>query len=167
MKNNYYFSLSSNTENKNFKWIYNAARSNQNSEFVIVGGKTSISPKDLRSEKNIKYLGYQSDERVKSLYRHCKAFIFPSFYEGFGTPPMEAMSVGAKIIISNTSCLPEVYGNSAYYIDPNNSNINIEELIQCNSVVDSETVLKKYSWKNTAQIWVSILREVANKNMND
>jgi glycosyltransferase involved in cell wall biosynthesis len=158
----FYFSLSSNTSNKNFKWVYEAAKANSHAQFVIVGGKTSISPNELRGEKNISYLGYQSDERVKSLYKNCKAFIFPSFYEGFGIPPMEALSVGAKIIVSNTSCLPEIYGDSAYYIDPRNSNINLEDILEGNVTGNPEDVLNKYSWDLTADKWIEQLERIKN-----
>ncbi len=159
-KGSYYFSLSSNTANKNFNWIYEVAKKNPNSIFVIAGGKTSISADDLNNTDNITYIGYQSDERVKSLYRHCKAFLFPSFYEGFGIPPMEAMSVGAKVIISNTSCLPEIYEGSAIYIDPYNSDIDIESLLDNSVVDDPNKILNKYSWEKTAQIWVDHLRKI-------
>ena len=87
---------------------------------------------------------------MKALMRNCKAFIFPSFFEGFGIPPLEAMSVGAKVLVSNASCLPEIYGNSAIYIDPYNSDIDINEFLK--KPVDSpELVLEKYSFANTAK----------------
>ena len=153
---NYYFSLSSNTPNKNFNWVYEVAKKNPNEVFVIVGGKTSIS---IKSIENIKYIGYQSDQRVKSLYKECKAFLFPSLYEGFGIPPLEALSVGAPIVISNTSCLPEIYEDSAVYIDPYNSNVCISEL-KLKNINDGNKILKKYSWTATAQKWIDCLKEV-------
>ncbi len=155
----YFFSLSSNTENKNFKWIYEAAKVNPESKFIIVGGSTSISSSTLKKEKNILYLGYQSDERVKSLYKNCKAFIFPSFYEGFGIPPMEALSVGSKIIISNSSCLPEIYENTAYYINPNNPRVNLDEIMSNKKVDDASKVLNKFTWTITASKWIEILEK--------
>ena len=158
-KKNYYFSLSSNTPNKNFRWVYEVAKRNLNDEFVIVGGKTSISLDDLKTVENIKYIGYQSDQRVKSLYKGCKAFLFPSFYEGFGIPPLEAMSVGAPIIISNTSSLPEIYGNSAAYIDPYNSDIRLSK-IDLPETDTGKYILEKYNWEVTAQKWVKCLKEV-------
>lgn len=156
----YYLSLSSTTPNKNFSWVYEVARRNSDMNFVIVGSNTSISVENLHSEKNIKYIGYQSDQRVKSLYRECKAFLFPSLYEGFGIPPLEAMSVGAPIIISNTSCLPEIYEDSAAYIDPYNYNIKLNELSVPNFIEKRRKILNKYSWKNTAQKWIDCLRSL-------
>lgn len=158
-KGEYYFSLSSNTANKNFKWVYEAVKANPEEYFVIVGGKTSITFENLKSKRNIKYLGFQSDERVKSLYRYCKAFIFPSLYEGFGIPPMEAMAVGAKAIVSNASSLPEIYGESVYYIDPLDANVNLNKLLHRNTISDRDAVLGKYSWEKTADIWISALRK--------
>ena len=75
--------------------------------------------------------------------KNCKAFIFPSFFEGFGIPPLEALSVGAKIIVSNSSCLPEIFGNSAYYIDPNKICTDLDELLS-KSVESGEMILQKY-----------------------
>lgn len=159
-KGKFFFSLSSNTKNKNFKWVYDVAKRNQDSLFVIAGGRTSISSDELKNEKNILYLGYQSDERIKSLYRNCRAFIFPSLYEGFGIPPMEALSVGSPIIIARASCLPEIYGECAYYIDPYDSNVDLELILSSKSPLDSNYVLDKYSWERTADIWLERLRKL-------
>ncbi|MCC2182426.1 glycosyltransferase family 4 protein [Faecalibacterium longum] len=153
----YYLSLSSNTPNKNFQWVYEVAKRNPDANFVIVGGKTSISIDELKSLNNLKYLGYQSDERVKSLYKDCTAFLFPSFYEGFGIPPLEALSVGAPIIVSKTSCLPEIYENSAAYIDPFDPNISLEN-VKLVDPKEGKRILDKYSWKTTASKWVECLR---------
>lgn len=153
----FYFSLSSNTPNKNFKWVYEAAKANPFALFVIAGGKTSISQETLKTEKNIIYLGYQSDERIKALYVKCKAFIFPSYYEGFGIPPLEALSVGASVIVSNASCLPEVYEDSVTYINPEDPRVNLSKLIY-NNKQSVKRVLEKYSWKKTAEIWHRILQ---------
>ena len=90
--------------------------------------------------------GYITDGEIKYLMANCKAFIFPSFFEGFGIPPLEALSVGAKIIVSNTSCLPEIFGDSAYYIDPHNYNINLDDLLSI-SVKDRQLVLNRFRFR--------------------
>ena len=157
-RGDYFFSLSSDTPNKNFKWIYETAKLNPEEEFVIVGGKTSISKGELKSLGNVHYLGYQSDEIVKSLYRYCKFFIFPSFYEGFGLPPLEAMSVGADVIVSRASSLPEIFEDSAIYVDPEVPNGNLK-VISKPIHENKNHILDKYSWKQSASIWIEVLRK--------
>ena len=60
------------------------------------------------------------DDVLAYLYQSAEAFIYPSLYEGFGIPPLEAMSLGCPVICSNTSSLPEVVGDAGEYFDPNN-----------------------------------------------
>ena len=88
-----------------------------------------------------------------------KAFILPSYYEGFGIPPLEALSCGAKIIVSNAACLPEIYGNFAYYIDPNNTNIDLKELLKKN-VECPDFLLKKYTYSNAANVFYELLKKI-------
>ena len=64
---------------------------------------------------------------------------------------MEALSQGAEIIIANTTCLPEIYGNSAHYIDPYDINVDVEKLLK-KDVGSKKLVLNKYSWKKSAEI---------------
>ena len=85
----------------------------------------------LKELPNVKLLGYVSDGQVKWLMQNCKAFIFPSYYEGFGIPPLEALSVGAKIVVGNAASLPEIYKKSAYYIDP-------EKCVHCKMCVTAK-----------------------------
>ncbi len=68
----------------------------------------------------VKRLGYVSDAELVRLYGGAKAFVFPSFYEGFGLPPLEAMACGTPVIASNASSIPEVVGEAGLLIDPNN-----------------------------------------------
>jgi glycosyltransferase involved in cell wall biosynthesis len=63
-------------------------------------------------------LGYVTDNELKWLYKNCLAFIYPSLYEGFGLPVLEAMSLGAAVVVSNNTSLLEVAESAAHYIDP-------------------------------------------------
>jgi glycosyltransferase involved in cell wall biosynthesis len=72
----------------------------------------------LQIQDHVQVLGYVSDATLRWLYRHCWAFIYPSLYEGFGLPVLEAMAAGAATITSQTTSLPEVGGDAALYIDP-------------------------------------------------
>lgn len=154
----YFFSLGSSSPRKNLKWIYEVAKRNPNVIIAIAGEKPSSEKYD-NPTNNVYQLGKISDEDMKGLMENCKAFLFPSYYEGFGIPPLEALSVGAKIIISNASCLSEIFGSSAYYINPDNYDINLEELL-LNNVDPPEKVLNKYSWANIAkQLYSSLCSE--------
>jgi alpha-1,3-rhamnosyl/mannosyltransferase len=63
-------------------------------------------------------LGFVEEERLPALYAGARLFIYPSIYEGFGLPPLEAMASGVPVIVANRSCLPEVCGDAALYVDP-------------------------------------------------
>lgn len=76
----------------------------------------------VEAKKDIIYAGYVSDEELKWLYRNASAFIYPSFYEGFGLPILEAMSEGKAVICSNTTSMPEVGGEAVEYCNPYDTN---------------------------------------------
>lgn len=78
--------------------------------------KAHISTCGLGSEVVI--LGYVSDEILMWLYQNCYAFVYPSLFEGFGLPVLEAMTAGAPVISSNTTSIPEITGDVAYLVDP-------------------------------------------------
>jgi len=96
-------------------------------KLVIAGKKDSKEDEvDLLKEKlNIKDrlidIISPNDEKILCLYKHAKIFIFPSLYEGFGLPPLEAMAYGIPVIVSNIPVLKEICGNAAYFVDPYSS----------------------------------------------
>lgn len=153
----FFLALSANRWQKNFHWVVEVAKNNPEKQFIIVGGTDRLQ-KNANNEvtKNVFYLGYVSDETVKALYTHCCAFLFPSICEGFGIPPMEALACGAKIIVSNVSCLPEIYKKAAYYIDPYKYDYDLDTVLE-QSVEDSSSVLDCFSWEKTAKIIYDIL----------
>ena len=159
----YFYALGSVAPHKNYKWIMEVAKRNPNSLFAIAGGKNlqtwkdeTVNPEEL---KNVVYLGYVSDEESKALMEKCKGFLHPSYYEGFGIPPLEALACGAKIAISNRTCLPEVYEDSAIYFDPDNYDIDIEELFK-QEVASPKKILEKCSWKTSAQKMIDIFQKL-------
>ena len=157
------FALGSRLYHKNFKWIAEAAKQNPQYTF-IVSGSNNLGTSDTSLNKNTKnliYAGYLSDGEVKALMSHCKAFIQPALYEGFGLPPLEAMSCGARCIVSNRTSLPEVYGHSVWYIDPLcYNNINIDK-IMAQKIADNKEVLNKYSWESAAKRLYALLKTVS------
>lgn len=156
-KNKYFYALSSLAPNKNFKWILSEAKQNPEETFVISGMKIDLfSDANLDdAPDNVIFTGYICDEQVKALLSQCKTFLFPTLYEGFGIPPLEALSCGAKITVSDTPCMHEIYEGCANYIDPNNATYHEKELIGKND--NYKQILQKYSWKKTAAIILNSL----------
>jgi glycosyltransferase involved in cell wall biosynthesis len=112
------------------------------------------------------FTGYVSDESLKWLYEHCQAYVFPSLSEGFGLPPIEAMSYGAPVIASKASCIPEVCGDGAIYFDAKSP----EDITRAVSFVLKDKKLrkdlsergqlqaKKYSWERMARETLTIYK---------
>jgi glycosyltransferase involved in cell wall biosynthesis len=95
-------------------------------KLIIIGDELSRHP-DLRRmvirsgvERDVRFLGFVPIEVLRIFYDVAKVFVFPSLYEGFGLPPLEAMAHGTPVITSNTSSLPEVVGNAAVLVNPEN-----------------------------------------------
>lgn len=153
----FYFSMATLAKNKNFEWIINAAKNNLSCVFAIAGmsdlKEKMYSITNGENLSNVHFLGYVTDEEAKLLLQECKAFIFPSLYEGFGLPPMEALAMGSPIICSTSASLPEIYKKSAHYIDPLNADVNLDSLLS-EPVEPAKNILDLYSWKKTAKkIW--------------
>ena len=112
--------------------------------------------------------GYLADEEIISLYRGAAVFVYPSLYEGFGLPVLEAMAQGCPVVVSNVASLPEVVGDAAVLIDP----LNSQELAQAIINVLTDDELKKemsargvdraklFSWDITAKKYVDVFNRV-------
>ncbi len=157
-KGEYYFCMASANKNKNVAWVVENAKYNPDDQYVL-GGKNLDVVYNLSEVKNIIFVGFLDDKSAKSLMKNCKAFLFPTYYEGFGIPPLEAESTGAEIIISDAASLPEIFGESAHYIDPDKPHVNLEKVLE-KKTESKEPVLKKYDWKNTAQKIYDVLMEI-------
>lgn len=161
----YFFTLGSRFAHKNFRWIVEAARQNPNWQFVI-SGTSLLSTSDKSIEKdnpaNLLFTGYLNDSEVKGLMKHCRAYIQPSLCEGFGIPPIEAMSTGAKCIISHAGSFPEIYEDSVWYIDPEQyDSINIDQIIN-QPIEENGKILSKFSWeKSAAKLWEILQKEAS------
>lgn len=153
--------VSSNSPNKNFKSIIESMNrlAGKDIECVIVGSLNNSVFKNssLSDSNNVKLTGYIKDEELKALYEHATCFIYPSFYEGFGLPPIEAMACGCPVVVSQTSSLPEVCGKYALYCNP----YDVDDITKkITEVVDNERITEmrasnrqfaaNYSWFKTA-----------------
>jgi glycosyltransferase involved in cell wall biosynthesis len=118
--------------------------------------------------KHVRFLGYQSANTLASLYRLADAFVFPSLYEGFGLPPLEALASGTPVLTSNVSSLPEVMNGAALLIDPYDPESIAEGLaeILSNDVLRSTLIERglaraaMFSWEESVRRVLAIYREV-------
>lgn len=161
----YFYTLGSIMPHKNFLWVYEVAKRHPEQIFAVAGAVMDHyeSTQNCLKQPNIIYLGRVTDEENKALMKNCKAFILPSKHEGFGIPPLEALACGAPICISNATCLPEIYGDCAHYFDPDDYDVDLDELLK-EPVGDPQKLLTKYTWDNSTKDWFNLIMEVANSN---
>lgn len=146
------FSLGSNSPHKNQKFVLECAKNNPDIVFVITGNSNKIFMDEEKQElNNVIFTGYLSDEEITCLYKRCKAFLFPSIYEGFGIPPLEALILECKnVIVSNIPVFKEIYNNNVKYIDINTQGIGLKKVLaeKCNT---NKTIFNKYSWEKITE----------------
>ena len=82
-------------------------------------------------DKHVRFLGFLPTETLAVFYRLARVFVFPSLYEGFGLPPLEAMACGTPVVTSNVSSLPEVAGGAALLVDPLRSGAIADGITAC------------------------------------
>jgi glycosyltransferase involved in cell wall biosynthesis len=149
------------------------ARPQSNIQLVIAGGRGWLSGPLFRaiekspSRDRILLTDYLRDEDLRALYASCRAFIYPSMYEGFGLPPLEAMACGAPVIASRIPAHEETVGDRALLFDPQ----NVDELAQkILELLGDETARRalstagqqratEFSWENTARLTWSVYEE--------
>lgn len=146
-------------------------------KLIIIGDDLSSHPRLRRTvvrsgvQNDVRFLGFVPIEVLRIFYDVAKIFVFPSLYEGFGLPPLEAMAHGTPVVTSNTSSLPEVVGNAALIVNPENV-FEIRRALQ-RAMCDSELRIRmkqrgyeqaqKFSWMNSVSRILEIYREVAER----
>ena len=158
----FYFTLGSLSKRKNLKWIADYAEKHTEDVFAVSGKAISglVAPEleKLKELKNVVLLGYVSDAEVKALMKACKALVFPSYYEGFGIPPLEALSVGTPVVIAREACLPEIYGKAAHYLDIKDTDRSLTSIL-AEPAEPSAAVLEKYTYRHAAEKLYGVLKE--------
>lgn len=122
----------------------------------------------LKDFEAIIFPGYVPDEDLQTLFKHAALYVFPSKYEGFGLPPLEAMSYGCPVVSSNATCLPEIMENAAIYFNPHDEKtiVSVIQEILSDQFLRSELVkkgyeqIKKYNWENAAHQTVTVYQGV-------
>jgi glycosyltransferase involved in cell wall biosynthesis len=122
-------------------------------------------------KNDIVFLGYISQKEKEILYASSAVFVYPSYYEGFGFPPLEAMTYGLPVICSNISSLPEVVGDAALMINP----FEIREITNALEIILSDEALRQsfikkgytralmFTWEKTAQEYLEVFKELHDK----
>lgn len=163
---------------KNIAGIFKAfARISQKipHKLVIVGEEKTEIEKEIRAgrllredieNERIEFKGFLPDKEMKELMKRASMLIFPSLYEGFGLPPLEAMACGCPVVASNAASLPEVCGSAVYYVNP----YSVESIAEGMYLVLTNRRLKNYlirkgfsraklfSWQTSAREHLQVLR---------
>lgn len=152
-------------------WEIFCDKNGNNFELVLAGNKNYFYERlqKLIKEKNISNIiltGFVPDTDLPTLYKNASLYVFPSLYEGFGLPALEAMQYDLPVISSNHTCLPEILGDAAVYFDPKNPH-DIAAVAQTvlqdkntskKLVKNGKKTLQKYSWHSTASQTLSIYK---------
>ncbi len=125
--------------------------------------------RDLRMEHRVHFLGYVPDELLPALLRGAIFFAFPSLFEGFGLPVLEAQQLGVPVMTANSSALPEVAGNAALYVDPTDVDaiadamlrLSQDEALRQQLIEAGYRNVERFSWEKAAQETLAVLEEAA------
>ncbi len=122
-----------------------------------------------RAEDAVRFLGFVPIDTLRVFYEAASVFAFPSLYEGFGLPPLEAMAAGTPVVTSNVSSLPEVVGEAAVIVNPENvfdierglRDALLDEELRKQLIEKSRAQLRRFNWRKTAREVVEVYHEVA------
>ncbi len=119
-------------------------------------------------EKRVLFTGYVENEELPLLYNSASLFVFPSLYEGFGLPPLEAMACGCPTVVSSAASLPEVCGDAAYYVDPHDVDsiadgmrrVLTDDDLRRRLVAKGHERVARFSWESAAGRILRLFEEV-------
>ena len=126
--------------------------------------------KTAANDPDVIFTGFVSDSELAALYQEARLYVFPSFYEGFGLPPIEAQAHGLAVVSSNTSCLPEVLADAAVYFDPGSETDMLAAIksvlenpqLKKDLVSQGQQNVKRFNWaktvKETHSLYLSLKR---------
>ena len=146
-------------------------------KLVLAGKRAWLFDETLRSleESGVKdsviLTGYVPEKDLPPLYSGAMCFVYPSFFEGFGLPPLEAMKCGAPVIVSNTTSLPEVVGDAAICVDPYDINaiagaierVNTDSILREELSIKGQARARLFDWRDTALRTLDVYRQVVNE----
>ena len=170
-KDRFILCVSSIDPRKNFTRLIEACQGLTAAKLYIVGKYNRVFSQDTELDTNsdhIHFLGRVSDEELVRLYNQAECFVFPSLYEGFGLPPLEAMACGCPVLVSDIPVEREVCGDAAQYfnpLEPNNILHTITQYLNDADVIKEKMRQKGYknimrfSWEKSAEALMNIVKE--------
>lgn len=155
----YVLAVGSSNPNKNFQRTAQAISrlSKKGIGVVIAGGSDDrIFRRSLGLPDGVRVLGYVSDAELKALYQNAACFVFASLYEGFGLPPLEAISSGCPVVVSRAASLPEIFDGAAVFCNPYRPDdiaAAVEQVLQFPPATADglKAFARKYSWEKCAR----------------
>ena len=122
--------------------------------------------------ENVRFLGFVPFDTLRCFYESASAFVFPSRYEGFGLPPLEAMACGTPVVTSNVSSLPEVVGDAAIQVNPENvfdiargiKEILLDEDQRASLIRRGREQAARFSWNSTARQVLDIYKDAVGRD---
>ena len=144
---------------------------------IIIGDQIARNPAVRRAvihsrvENCARFLGFVPFDTLRVFYESAAAFVFPSLYEGFGLPPLEAMATGTPVVTSNVSSLPEAVGDAAVLVNPENvfdiargiRDVLLDDDLRHRLILKGKEQAARFSWERTARDVVEIYEETARK----
>ncbi len=144
-------------------------------KLIIIGDELSKHPQlrhaviQSRTQSDVRFLGFVDPQTLSVFYARASAFVFPSLYEGFGLPPLEAMAMGAPVVTSNVSSLPEVLGEAAQFVNPENvfdisrgiKQVLLDDELRRQLIERGHERVQQFSWERSVERVLEIYREVA------
>ncbi len=171
----YVLAVSSLDPRKNFKNLIHAFNklNLKDTKLIIAGSRSEVFANHelknlIKENSNVLLTGYLSDNELSGLYKNATLFVYPSLYEGFGLPPLEAMACGCPVVVSNAASLPEVCGDAAYYVDPYDIDdiakgiyeVLTDDKLQQELRQKGLERVKLFNWKESAEKLLSVIKEV-------
>jgi glycosyltransferase involved in cell wall biosynthesis len=166
----YVLAVSSVTAHKNFAVVERALARLAGDYSVVIAGETQhavFSSTRKASLDAVKLVGFVSDGALRALYENAGLFVFPSLYEGFGLPPLEAMAFGCPVLASRAASMPEVCGDGALYFEPHDD-AQLATLIQRvmsnederrELVARGKARLAEHDWRRSARVHLAAMQE--------
>lgn len=175
LRKKYFLAVGTREPRKNFDRLIQAFQNLDNRDVdLAIAGKLGWGESNNSKFKipNLKLLGYVPQEDLPALFAGAYGFVYPSLYEGFGVPIIEAMTVGTPVVTSNVGSMPEAGGKAATYVDPNDTQSitkGLEKLLETTATQytrlqkESQNQAGRFSWKKTVSETLKVYDEICSR----